>query len=90
LKAVFFGLGLLFSALGGWLVYWAWSAYQELQAAYLRCEANHPPNAPYSCQSIFNGGGGQLVALLGTLLILSGIGMILLGFVRISLERGRN
>ncbi len=79
-RTVFFGFGVIFSVIGVRLFILGWLGYQQLQAAYLSCEASHV-QAP--CHHVFNGAFfPQLMQQLGTFLIVLGIAVILLGFVQ--------
>jgi uncharacterized membrane protein len=82
-RAMFFALGLLLSVLGGGLIFLGWYDYQQVQAAYLGCEYNHPPNVTYSCYGIWNGAWlAKPMQEWGFLLIVLGIAVIVLGFFR--------
>jgi hypothetical protein len=82
-RATFFALGLLFSVLGGGLMFLGWYDYQQVQAAYLSCEHNHLPNVPYSCYGIWNGAWlAEPMQEWGFLLILLAIAVFVLGFLR--------
>jgi hypothetical protein len=79
-SAMLFGLGLLFSVLGGGMMFLGWSGEQQLYAAYLSC--NHSPTGRY-CDRIYNGAGlDEPMQELSLLIILFGITMIVLGLFR--------
>lgn len=81
---IIFASGVFSSILGVGLIFWGWYGYQQAQAAYLSCEANRPPIAPYSCHSVLNGDAGPgIIQMIGILLVIVGLATTLLAFPNI-------